>query len=569
MEKENIFDKMKNIRIDYLTSENFDDLVNCKYDLDIDDLVVCDHCNSVFSEEDIVRDEVEMTDTEDYWDYSRETPEQKTVTYNTEVESCPVCGYGSDYENETFYCSTYTLDKMFNGTIKGLEDYVSKDFMQKLENYLHSLDEAKKYKKVESVGETKMNLQEATIKALYDGLKDNTEVEDIEGLVDDVLVITDPEITTDEYNEVIERADEIVENTPEGNIPLDPTYLGEYVQLCPICGGSFVEDHILEPGTACPICFETPEAFVLIGKLQAEDEVAEDNGLTNNTEDSSNESNVDNVDNTNNEETKINSADTETTEEPTEKEPTNATNNEDQSEQEEVEEPIRVRGARQRREKVSASKQIPNGNILVETRVNQALLKDRNTDKTYTYKELQDMYNHTLQDKSLTPDEYTFEQYIDDLLKTYNYISLTEDKPQNTNDDNIADENNTTSDDYTVELVFEDKIKELANNSAFTWEGMSATKDNLQAIVEDLKAKTDIKLPVHFYIFDGRTMNRVYGLTDNNAYPDNLTFVSIDLDNWSKLGNLPYYKMQVGARWLDDIVDNNKVRQDKINGIED
>ena len=43
MEKENKFDKMKNIRIDYLTSENFDDLINCKYDLDIDDLVVCDY----------------------------------------------------------------------------------------------------------------------------------------------------------------------------------------------------------------------------------------------------------------------------------------------------------------------------------------------------------------------------------------------------------------------------------------------------------------------------------------------------------------------------------------------
>ena len=60
----------------------------------------------------------------------------------------------------------------------------------------------------------------------------------------------------------------------------------------------------------------------------------------------------------------------------------------------------------------------------------------------------------------------------------------------------------------------------------------------------------------------------MYGLTDKNAYDDDLNFLSIDLDNWSEMGKLPFYKMQVGARWLDDIVDNNKVRQDKIDGIE-
>ena len=98
---------------------------------------------------------------------------------------------------------------------------------------------------------------------------------------------------------------------------------------------------------------------------------------------------------------------------------------------------------------------------------------------------------------------------------------------------------------------------------------MSTDPKNLRAIVEDLKQNTNIILPVHFYVFDGRTMNRMYGLTEKNAYPDSLKFVAIDLDNWSQLGNLPFYKMQVGARWLDDIVANNQVRQDKINGIDD
>ena len=92
-----------------------------------------------------------------------------------------------------------------------------------------------------------MNLQEATIRALYNELDDKEDIRDVEGVVDDVLVITDPEITKDEYEEVIERAQEIVDDTPEGDIPFDEDYIGQYLQTCPICGSSFVEDHLLEP----------------------------------------------------------------------------------------------------------------------------------------------------------------------------------------------------------------------------------------------------------------------------------------------------------------------------------
>ena len=95
--------------------------------------------------------------------------------------------------------------------------------------------------------ENKTSLQEATLKALSNQLEDDKDVRDVEGVIDDILVITDPEITKDEYEDVIERAQEIVEDTPEGDIPFDDEYLGQYLQTCPICGNSFVEDHLLEP----------------------------------------------------------------------------------------------------------------------------------------------------------------------------------------------------------------------------------------------------------------------------------------------------------------------------------
>lgn len=105
------------------------------------------------------------------------------------------------------------------------------------------------------------NLQEATIKALSDQLPPEEKYKDIEGVVDDVLVITDPEISKDEYTDLIDRATEIVEDTPEGEIPFDEEYVGQYLQTCPICGSSFIEDHLLEPRSYLSYMFRTTRSF--------------------------------------------------------------------------------------------------------------------------------------------------------------------------------------------------------------------------------------------------------------------------------------------------------------------
>lgn len=131
---------------------------------------------------------------------------------------------------------------------------------------------------------SKMNLEEATLKALYDELDDSKQVNDVNGIIDGVLVVTDPEVNTEQYDEIVERAQEIIEDTPEGNIPLDDEFLGQYAQTCPLCGATFVTDDILEPGATCPICLEVPEAFVMKGKLEAEDQIAKDNGIIDNDE---------------------------------------------------------------------------------------------------------------------------------------------------------------------------------------------------------------------------------------------------------------------------------------------
>lgn len=548
-------ENIKQIDLMKLDINDVEALMTAKYEVEFKDTMYCIDCKHIFNVNDIRFEE---------------------------DNRCPYC-HSKNFTNCCQDDLDYDTYKTHINNVLDIEDDVGKEIVDKI------IEIMKKEEGVVKVEENKkMNLQEATIKALYDGLKDDTEVEDVEGLIDDVLVVTDPEITTDEYNEVIERAEEIVEETPEGDIPLDPTYLGEYLQTCPICGASFVEDHILEPGTACPVCYETPEAFVMVGKLQAEEEVAEDNGLV---DDGTTEPQLDTekvpLEDLGSEETDIGGEEIEPEETPTE-EPT-----------EEPTEPNRPRGARLRRNREVASKEMPKGNILTETleerkdpeegfeiddkmakdvdynvRVGDVVAsyhKDTNTIVFYNEKTGEDI--DTIVYRNQTPEE------IKKYMTSKSGLNLKENKLQevdNTEDKELllGDEQNDTIDTKPTEKDFqlveadEEQIEDLKNNSALTWEGMAIDDDNLQTIVDDLKQETRIKLPVIFYTWKGKLFNEMYGLTENNAYPDDLNFLAIDLDNWENIGKLPVYKFQIGARWLDDIVDNNKLRQDEIDGSE-
>ena len=495
---------IRKVNLIQLNTADLKELMQAKYEVELEDMKHCSNCGHIFNVNEI---------------------------WYEDNHNCPYC---NSVEN-IFDCYQDDIDEL---NVKDLQDDIGDDGVNEIMKIL------KKEEGVSVMEENKINLQEATVKALYDGLKDNTEIDDVEGLVDDVLVVTDPEITTDEYNEVIERAGEIIEDTPEGEIPLDPTYLGEYLQICPICGGSFIEDHILEPGTACPICYETPESFVMVGKLQAEEEVAEDNGLVD--------------DKANNDETgeeftptpldELGAEDNEEGEEVVEPEtePEGELPNE-----EPVETAERPRGARTRRNREVASKEIPQGNILTES-IDEKDYLDL-VDEWYNGENNKIEFIQWLEQKY--PERY------ENVKKKI--------KEEDANEDIVPDEIKADSNkelllgaeeddkDFTVEKIDNDKIKELADKSALTWEGAVITDEALQKIVDDFKDKTDINLPVKFYTYTGRQMNDMYGLTEKNAYKDDLHFLSVDLDNWNNIDNLPMFKMKAKARWLDDIVDGN------------
>lgn len=64
--------------------------------------------------------------------------------------------------------------------------------------------------------------------------------------------------------------------------------------------------------------------------------------------------------------------------------------------------------------------------------------------------------------------------------------------------------------------------------------------------------------------FTGAEMNAEYGLTDNNAYQDDLRFLAFSLEGLD-VEKLAIQKIIFCDHWFDDIVANNAERQRQIN----
>lgn len=300
-----------------------------------------------------------------------------------------------------------------------------------------------------------VKLQEATVKDMYNQLDDTKGVDSVEGIIDDILVVTDPEVTSEEYDEVIERAQEIIEDTPEGEIPFDEEYIGQYLLTCPICGTTFVSEEMLEPGATCPACMEVPEGFTVKGQIQTEEDVAVDNGLK--------------VD------------DDQATEEETTIEDTADKNNEQDSTDEE--EP----------EKQIASKEIPQGNKLQETKltedksdkvftdfrfVNGYPQLDKFKDEALEYQDLSELYSFKTNRSGGTYSEDDTEQKLKDLR-----IKLTKEIY-----DYLVDNNTyiVTFDDSRQQLIIgksKQDVDTLVNdykiNDAKDWDGYGVNSVDL------------------------------------------------------------------------------------------
>jgi hypothetical protein len=115
---------------------------------------------------------------------------------------------------------------------------------------------------------------------------------------------------------------------------------------------------------------------------------------------------------------------------------------------------------------------------------------------------------------------------------------------------------------------------ELYNTSAFTMIG--CPEDHFEYILHEYLSDDDTKPEdvkmgglqevegnVSYYVFKGKEMNKRYHLKGDNAYADDLTFLSIPCKYFKEIGKLAMFKLAIDPqrmRWFDDIVDNNKRR---------
>lgn len=101
-------------------------------------------------------------------------------------------------------------------------------------------------------------------------------------------------------------------------------------------------------------------------------------------------------------------------------------------------------------------------------------------------------------------------------------------------------------------------LEELVKGSALTLEGLS--ESSFDEFLDWVKDIAGLKIR-RLYVTKGRLANSEWLLTDDNAYQNDLNIVSVKLDDMEDWNKIVMARFQVGARWMDDIHDNNVMRE--------
>lgn len=143
---------------------------------------------------------------------------------------------------------------------------------------------ASKRAKINKVLENKKVVKENVDTCGFTGrlLKESVGEDVNDDILDNIVVVTDPDKTVDELEK---RADDIqdkIEGTPEGEAAFSDEYVGDKVYACPVCGESFFADEEYKEGDICPICKAEPQdGFLMQGVVaptepEIEDEIIDD-----------------------------------------------------------------------------------------------------------------------------------------------------------------------------------------------------------------------------------------------------------------------------------------------------
>lgn len=107
------------------------------------------------------------------------------------------------------------------------------------------------------------------------------------------------------------------------------------------------------------------------------------------------------------------------------------------------------------------------------------------------------------------------------------------------------------------------KFEKMYEESWYTIIGCGGDLKEWKDGYNKLLNERGIGTPKEWIYFTGKEMNEEYGLKGDNAYPDDLNFLAFSLEGLD-IGKLAIFKLQAQDRWFDDIVDNNRSRQEEM-----
>ena len=110
--------------------------------------------------------------------------------------------------------------------------------------------------------------------------------------------------------------------------------------------------------------------------------------------------------------------------------------------------------------------------------------------------------------------------------------------------------------------ILNETFRKAYDGSYYTIEGAGGDLQEWKDGYSDMMQEAGIGKPAEWIEFTGKAMNDEFHLHGDNAYPDDLHFLAFPLDGLDA-GKLSMFKLHMGDRWFDDIVDNNARREEE------
>lgn len=103
-------------------------------------------------------------------------------------------------------------------------------------------------------------------------------------------------------------------------------------------------------------------------------------------------------------------------------------------------------------------------------------------------------------------------------------------------------------------------FRKMYEGSWFTIIGAGGDINEWKEGLQNMLTEENIGTITEWATFKGIDYNSYYETTGDNRYPDDITFLAFSIEGLN-IGRLAMFKLRMGGRWFDDVVDNDMRRE--------